>query len=184
MDVALLVLRLLLGVLLLGHGLQKAFGWFRGPGPAVAAGLFETWGFRPGRPMVAVAACCEIAAGVLLCLGFLTPLGAAVTVGTMVVAAAPNRANGLWAAHGGYELPLVYAGLGVVLALGGPGGLSVDAAVGISTGPWVGVLAVLVGLVAAAVPLARRRSVLAGAAPSPPVTDPPAAPGPDAAASR
>jgi putative oxidoreductase len=158
MDLGLLLLRLALGLLLTGHGLQKAFGWFHGPGVTAAAELFESWGFYPGRPMVVLAASCEILAGVLLILGLGTPLAAAITIGTMVVAAAPNAANGLWAARGGVELPLVYVLLGIVLALTGPGALSLDDRLSITLPGWAGVVAIAVGLLASTVPLLRRHA--------------------------
>lgn len=162
LDAGLLLLRIVLGVLLMGHGLQKAVGWFDGPGPAAAARLFEGWGFLPGRVMVAVAAGCELVAGVLLVLGLAVELAAAIAVGTMIVAAAPNAVSGLWAARGGIELPLVYALLGAVLALTGPGALSVDAPLALPVRPWFGPTAILVGVLAAAIALLRRRAALRG----------------------
>jgi putative oxidoreductase len=159
-DLGLLVLRLVLGALLAGHGLQKAFGWFHGPGVDGAAALFDTWGFRPARPMVRVAACCEVLAATLFLLGLLTPVAAAVAVGTMVVAMAPNRARGLWAARGGYELPLLYATVGAGIGLTGPGRFSIDGAIGLPSPAWAGGAAVLLGLLAGLGPLARRRAAL------------------------
>ena len=43
-ETGLLLLRVMLGVLRIGHGLQKAVGWFHGPGLRTAAALFENWG--------------------------------------------------------------------------------------------------------------------------------------------
>jgi putative oxidoreductase len=159
-DVGLLLLRVLLAALLAGHGVQKALGWFHGAGITASGALFETWGFRPGRPMVVMAAGCEIVAAVLLLLGLATPLAGAITVGTMAVAAAPNVANGLWALRGGYELPLVYGALGAGLALTGAGSYSLDRVLGLPTTAWIGVPAVALGLLASLGPLARRRAAL------------------------
>jgi hypothetical protein len=39
--------RLTIGGLFIGHGMQKLFGWFEGPGPAVA--LLALPGFATGR---------------------------------------------------------------------------------------------------------------------------------------
>ncbi|ODU06479.1 MAG: hypothetical protein ABS81_04335 [Pseudonocardia sp. SCN 72-86] len=167
LDVGLLVLRVALGALLAGHGLQKAFGWFRGPGVAAAGALFEQWGFRPGRVMVGLAALCEIVAAVLLVLGLLTPLAGAIVVGTMVVAATPTVVHGLWAARGGYELPLVYAVLGAGLALTGPGGWSLDRHLGIPSTSWAGGAAIVLGLLASLGPLSVRRSTLRQRTPAP-----------------
>ncbi|MGZ6308602.1 MAG: DoxX family membrane protein, partial [Ktedonobacterales bacterium] len=47
-DLALLVLRILVGLVLAGHGSQKLLGWFGGPGLSRASGSMEKLGFRPG----------------------------------------------------------------------------------------------------------------------------------------
>jgi putative oxidoreductase len=152
MDIGLLLLRLLLGGLLAGHGAQKMFGAFGGFGPAGTAPAFEGWGLRPGQPLVRLAATCELLAALLLVLGLLTSLGAAIALGTMLVAAWVNAAKGLWAAKGGYELPLVYGGIAVVLGFTGPGAwaldqpLGLDALTGVGGGVAAAACGVLVGL--------------------------------------
>ena len=73
MNVGLLLLRLLLASLLLGHATQKLFGWFRGMGPARTGELFEKWGFVPGPAMAVTAGLCELAAAGSVGLGLLTP---------------------------------------------------------------------------------------------------------------
>lgn len=167
MDLGLFLLRLLLGALLFGHGTQKLAGWFSGHGPAGTAPLFEMWGFRPGRPLVILAGASEVAAAVLLVVGLFTPLGAAMAIGTMTVAGSVNAAKGLWATGGGYELPLVYAGTAAVLAFTGPGGWSLDAALGLAEPSTViGVAAVLLGLVTAGIAIAlARRNLKSSVAP-------------------
>jgi putative oxidoreductase len=159
-ETGLLLLRVMLGALLIGHGFQKTLGWFHGPGLRTTASLFENWGFRPGQPMVVLAASCEVLAGSLLIMGLGTPLAAAITIGTMAVAAAPSIPNGLWAARGGFELPLVYAVLGAVIALTGPGSLSIDSLIGVSLPMWSGAITIAVGVVGSAVPLWQRRLAL------------------------
>lgn len=123
MNLGLLLLRLLLAALLFGHASQKLFGWFRGQGPTGTGVMFHGWGFRPGRQMALLAGAAELVGAGLIALGLLTPLGAAIVIGTMTVAASVNVANGLWAHLGGYEVALVYAALAAVLAYTGPGGL-------------------------------------------------------------
>ncbi|WP_447643569.1 citryl-CoA lyase [Nocardioides zeae] len=160
-DVGLLVLRVGLGALLLGHALQKSLGWFGGAGIDATAGVFESWGFRPGRRLVALAAASEVVAAVLLVGGLGFGLGCAILVGTMVVAAAPTAANGIWAHLGGCEVPLLYGFLGACLALTGPGRLSLDHALGVPDGGAVaGPLLVLLGCAAAVPPLLQRRRAL------------------------
>lgn len=162
MNTGLLLLRLLPAALLTGHATQKLFGWFRGGGPAGSGALFETWGFRPGPAMATVAGCCELAGAASAALGLLTPLGCAVVVGTMTVAAAPTAGKGLWAHLGGCEVPVLYGLFAVVLAVAGPGRWSLDHALGLTTfaGPAWGGGAVALGLVAAIPMLLRRRAAL------------------------
>src|SRR5882672_2377034 len=126
MAVGLLIIRVVLGLLLVGHGAQKLFGWFGGPGLAQTGAFFDSVGHRPGRRMAALAGLAEVSGGGLLALGLLTPLGAAIVVGVMLAAAAVHAPNGLWASTGGYELPGFYAVTATGLAFAGPGDLSLD----------------------------------------------------------
>jgi putative oxidoreductase len=151
MDIGLLLLRLLLGCLLFGHGAQKMFGWFGGSGPSGTGTVFETWGLRPGAPLVVLAAACELLSAALLALGLLSPLAAAIAFGTMVVAVSVNVGKGLWAQSGGYEVPLVYGGIAVSLGFAGPGDWSLDHLTGIDAmrGAQWGIAAVVAGLLTA-----------------------------------
>ncbi len=49
-NVPALILRLALGLLMAGHGSQKTFGWFGGPGPEGTKGFMEMLGLKPGCP--------------------------------------------------------------------------------------------------------------------------------------
>ena len=166
MNVGILILRLLLAGLLTGHACQKLLGWFRGGGPAGTGVLFEQWGFRPGRTMAVIAGLSELAGAISIALGFLIPAGCAVIIGTMIVASAPNSANGLWAHQGGCEVPVVYAGLAVVLAFTGPGRFSVDHAVGLNFPVGWSAGAVALGVAAALPVLARRNAALRARGPA------------------
>jgi putative oxidoreductase len=167
-DIGLLVLRLVVGALLAGHGAQKLFGSFGGHGLAGTGAFFESVGFRPGRPMAVLAGVSELGAGLLLAAGLLNPLAAAAIVGTLLVASSLHWAQGLWAQGGGYELPLVYAVVAGSLAFTGPGAYSLDAAFGLDAlaGTGVGVLAVTLGLLSglAVIVRARRAAQLTAAA--------------------
>ncbi|MEU1180103.1 DoxX family protein [Streptomyces sp. NPDC005820] len=171
MNAGLLLLRLLLAGLLFGHAAQKLLGWFRGMGPGGTAVVFESWGFRPGKPMVLLAGTSELAAALLLASGGATPLAAAITMGTMIVAAVPNAPHGLWAHLGGYEVPFIYGGLALVIGLTGPGAWSVDHALGAehASGP-VWAAASAGAALAAALPVLwlRRHHINAAASASPP----------------
>ena len=133
MDLGLLLARMVFGLLMAAHGTQKAFGWFGGYGLAGTAGFFEQLGFRPGRLFAGAAAGTEIVAGLLVAFGLLGPLGPALIVSVMIVAAATvHWANGVFANNNGIELPLLYGVAALTLALSGPGAFSIDALLGLT----------------------------------------------------
>ena len=74
-DVALLVLRVVVGALLVGHGGQKLFGWFGGHGLRGTGMWLESLGLRPGSLWAPMAGLSELGGGALMLLGFLNPLG-------------------------------------------------------------------------------------------------------------
>jgi putative oxidoreductase len=115
-----------------GHGAQKLFGWFGGHGLAGTGGFFESLGFRPGRAFAAAAALSELGGGLLVALGFLGPVGPALIISVMIVAALTvHWGHGVFAASNGIEMPLLYAAGGLALALTGPGIYSLDAVFGL-----------------------------------------------------
>src|SRR3989442_14960178 len=85
-DLGVLALRLVLGAVFLGHGAQKAFGAFGGPGFAGATGFVGSLGFRPARVWAALAVGGELAAGFLFLLGVLTAPAGLLVVVTMALA--------------------------------------------------------------------------------------------------
>ena len=162
MDTGLLIVRLVFGALLIGHGTQKLFGWFGGHGLDGTGGFFHSLGFRPGRAMAVVAGLSEAGGGLLLGLGLLTPLAGAVIVGTLLVAASVHAEKGVWGSNGGYETALLYAVLAGAIALAGPGSVSLDRALGIDD-TWsvgLGLAAIAVGLLSGAAVIARAKSTL------------------------
>lgn len=121
-------LRLIVGGLFVGHGTQKLFGWFGGRGLQETAQGFEQMGMRPGLPNAIAAGVAEAGGGALLASGFLTPLGAASVIGSMLVAIhRVHLKNGPWVTSGGYEYNLVLILCLLMLVEEGPGPLSLDA---------------------------------------------------------
>lgn len=140
MDTGLLVFRVVLGLLMAGHGAQKLFGWFGGYGIAGTGGFFESLGFRPGRLFATAAGLSEFLGGVLMALGLFGPVGPALVVAVMIVAAVSVHArHGVFAASNGIEVPLIYGATAAGLALTGPGVYSLDALIGL-TAVWTPVL--------------------------------------------
>ena len=133
-SAGLLVARLAVGLLMAAHGSQKLFGWFGGHGIAGTAGFFETIGFRPGRLFAIVASATEIVSGILVALGLLGPIGPALMLSVMIVAAVSvHWKNGLFAANGGIEVVLFYGAAAVALALTGFGSYSLDSLFGLQS---------------------------------------------------
>jgi putative oxidoreductase len=159
LDVGLLVIRLLVGGLLVGHGLQKLTGRLRGDGLEGTAGFFAQLGYPSPRATAAAAGLTEVGVGALFAVGFALPLAAAGLIGVMLNAAiAVHAANGLWVQHGGYEYPLVLGGLGLALALSGPGRYALTAGVGVEVaGLAAGGVAALAGVGGGLAALALRR---------------------------
>src|SRR6186997_1212530 len=69
--------RVTIGLLFVGHGTQKLFGWFGGSGPEGTGRFFEQVGLRPGRRSALAAGAAEAGGGLLFALGAATPLAAA-----------------------------------------------------------------------------------------------------------
>lgn len=124
LDFGLLLLRVVLGLTMAAHGYNKFFGGGRIPG---TAGWFESIGMKPGTLHARIAASVEIAAGLGLALGLLTPVPAAGFVALMLVAAwTVHRNNGFFIVKEGWEYNLVLAGAAVAVAATGAGRYSLD----------------------------------------------------------
>lgn len=161
----LLVARLVFGLLMSAHGAQKLFGWFGGYGLTATGEFMVQMGFRPGRVLAVVASATEIVAGMLVTLGLLGPVGPALMLSVMIVAAVTvHWRNGLFANTNGIELPLLYAAVAVVLAFTGPGMFSADAVLGLEKlwSPLVSAVALAAGAIGGIGNLAARRTVSAG----------------------
>jgi putative oxidoreductase len=168
MNIALLVLRVIVGGLFAGHGSQKVFGWFGGHGPKGTASFFDGIGLAPALPLALLAGAAELVGGLLFAFGLFVPVAALLLIGVMTTAiASVHWKKGLWVSAGGAEYPLVLSAVAFAVAAIGPGSISLDHALGID---WAGlewavgaaVLGGLGGLLAVAVGRFARRARLRG----------------------
>ena len=160
MNLGLLVIRAAVGLLLVGHGSQKLFGWFGGHGTDGTGASFDSLGLRPGRRMAVLAGISEIAGGALLAAGLLTPLGAALLSAVMLTAIwTVHRTNGLWITEGGFEYNLVMMAAAFGVTATGPGDWSLDHVLGLDlAGAGWALAALAVGALGAIAAIALTRS--------------------------
>ncbi|MER2263492.1 MAG: DoxX family protein, partial [Psychrobacillus sp.] len=106
---------------------QKLFGWFGGHGLKGTGGWFESIGMKPGVRMALMAGLSELVGGALFAAGLLTPLGALLIAGTMVMAIVKvHGPNGYWATQNGYEYNLTLLVVAIGVAIAGPGYYALD----------------------------------------------------------
>src|SRR5438105_5005293 len=141
MSIALLVLRLVPGLLFIGHGLQKLVPAKLSPplldahGPQGVAGGFRQMGLEPALLLALLTGAAELSGGFLIASGLVTPLGTALLAAVMTVAIlVVHLRNGIWSAADGLEFPLLMLASVYVVSALGPGTLSLDNAFGI--GNW------------------------------------------------
>ncbi len=160
LSIGLLLVRIVIGLIMAAHGAQKLLGWFGGYGLRGTGQFFEQIGFQPGPAFAAAASISEIVSGLLVALGFLGPIGPALMISVMIVAAMTvHWEHGLFAANNGIELPLLYGITAFGLALTGLGQYSLDNRLGIAgrlpvTDTWI---ALAIGIVGGFGNLALRR---------------------------
>jgi putative oxidoreductase len=127
-DLALLVIRATLGVVMLAHGWNHIFGGGKIEGTGK---WFASMGMRPGPLHAWLASLTELGAGVLLLFGLFTPLALAGVVGVMAVAWMINhRGNGffIFRPGEGWEYVMTLGFVAAAMGAIGPGGWSLDRA--------------------------------------------------------
>lgn len=135
-EVALLLVRVVVGITMIAHGCNHWRGGGRIEG---TARWFSGLGLRHGRLQAWMSVVTEIGAGALLVAGLLTPLACAAVISVMLIAGIlAHRPNGFFVFRDGYEYVLVLGVTTLALATLGPGRLSVDEAAGIAVTGWAG----------------------------------------------
>lgn len=162
MDLGLFILPVVVGLLLVGYGGQKLFGWFGGDGLRGHATWLASLGYRPGLPFAILNGVAEAGGGALLVLGLGTPVATALLVANFINAYRNHAGKGIWNANGGWELPLLYGAVAAGLGFTGAGDASLDAALGwdLAGSEW-GAAALAAGTIAGiATQLTGRRAAL------------------------
>jgi len=141
-SIGVLIVRLVVGGLLFGHGAQKLFGAFGGRGLEGTTGWIESMRLRPANVWAGAAGGAEFFGGLFTMLGFLNPLGPIMAIGSMSMAwAKVHLGKPVWGTEGGAELPLTNLAVLSALTLAGPGRLSIDGLFGIRVPRWIGATA-------------------------------------------
>lgn len=171
MNLGLLVLRVVVGVLFMGHGAQKLFGVLGGGGIEGTAAFFEKTGLRPGWLHAWAAGLAEFGGGLLLALGLGAPFAAAALIGVMTAAIITvHFANGLWVGENGFEYNLVMIAAVFAVAAVGAGAWSLDNAFDLDVaGAGWGIAALAAGLLGGIGAVLSGRMQSAPDAPSPEV---------------
>src|ERR671921_107696 len=146
-DAAPTIVRLVQGSLMAGHGAQKLFGSFGGPGLEGTSGFMEMLGMRPGRPWAYLAGISEFGGGVLTALGLLNPLGPLGVIASMSMATRKAHwGKPIWVTEGGAELPVLNIAVSTALMIREPDGFSLDRVLGLRLPAWIGPVG-LVGII-------------------------------------
>ncbi len=133
---ALLLVRVVVGITMIAHGINHWKGGGRIEG---TARWFSGLGLRHGKLQAWMSVVTEVGAGTLLVVGLLTPLDCAAVISVMLIAGLlAHRPHGFFVFKDGYEYVLVLSVISLALATLGPGRVSVDAAAGITITGWAG----------------------------------------------
>ena len=117
-DIALLVVRVIAGIIFAVHGAQKLFGAFGGPGLDAIVGMMG--------PLAYPVAIGEFFGGLGLIVGFLSRFSAASLIVIMLGAIATvHGKNGFFLDKGGFEYNLALIGLLIPTLIAGPGQFAV-----------------------------------------------------------
>ena len=149
-DLALALVRAVVGLVIAAHGAQKVLGVWGGPGLAGWTQGVSRMGMRPPVFWAWVSAFAELAGGIAFALGFLLPVvAAALTIQMGVAIARAHWGKGFWNTKGGIEFPFTLGAVAAINGVADPGAYSLDRALGLpAMGVGVYVAVVVVGIVA------------------------------------
>ena len=149
-DLALALVRAVVGLVIAAHGAQKVLGVWGGPGLAGWTQGVTRMGMRPAIFWAWVSAFAELAGGIAFALGFLLPVvAAALTIQMGVAIARAHWGKGFWNSKGGIEFPFTLGTIAAINGVAEPGAYSLDRTLGLpAMGVVVYVVVLVVGVVA------------------------------------
>jgi putative oxidoreductase len=149
-DLALALVRAVVGLVIAAHGAQKVLGVWGGPGLGGWTQGMTRMGMRPPAFWAWVSAFAELAGGIAFAFGLLLPVvAAALSIQMAVAIARAHWGKGFWNSKGGIEFPFILGAVAAINGVSDPGAYSLDHLLGVpplGTGVFVGML--LIGTLA------------------------------------
>lgn len=136
LGVGLLILRAVLGLIMIGHGLQKLTGWLNGPGIDGFKDFLQSTGYDYPSVFAYLTPITEVVAGAMLVVGVFTPVAAAAVIAVLINAWCVMKSGTGWTDFfgdpetggmvPGVELESILLLMAVGVGLAGPGRISAD----------------------------------------------------------
>jgi len=149
-DLALALVRAVVGLVIAAHGAQKVLGVWGGPGLAGWTQGVTRMGMRAPVFWAWVSSFSELAGGIAFTFGFLLPVvAAALTIQMAVAIERAHWGKGFWNSKGGIEFPFTLGAVAAISGIADPGAYSLDRALGLpAMGAGVYVVVLVVGTIA------------------------------------
>lgn len=128
------LLRIIVGLSLVPHGLRMSMGFFPSSGGPVSnvrefAALLDNGGYRPGKLWAWVIVLTELVGGPMFALGLFTRPVAVPIVILLALSIWEHRHGFFWN-KGGFEYPLLWTAAAIYFLVNGAGAYSLDALIG------------------------------------------------------
>jgi putative oxidoreductase len=149
-DLALALVRAVVGLVIAAHGAQKVLGVWGGPGLAGWTQGVTRMGMRPPAFWAWISAFAELAGGIAFALALLLPfVAAALTIQMGVAIARAHWGKGFWNSKGGIEFPFTLGAIAAISGVADPGAYSLDRTLGLPPmGAGVYAAVLIIGVVA------------------------------------